>query len=199
MSNEEMILSTIKKVYAIRASIERRTEDKIAGSLPVIGYVLVALAGTSLSRDQTKDVSAFITATCTAPDRLSAMEMISAFKAKSKIHRPMLVWLADLSLFLPLLLVVAAEAYMVYAGLLTQLIYLAVALLLVVVALVAGLVLFSVIGYDADYRREVIEHKLWKLMNTECKKRQRQNLQNQKNSGQQALPAGGQPATGNKK
>ena len=199
MSNDEMILSTIKKVYAIRAFIERRTEDKIAGSLPVIGYVLVALAGTSLSRDQMKDISAFITATCTNPDRLSAMEMISAFKAKSKVHRPLLVWLADFSLFLPLLLVVAAEAYMVYAGLLTQHIYLTIALLLVVVALVAGLVLFSVIGYDADHRRDVIEHKLWKLMNTECKKRQRQNQQNQKNSGQSALPAGAQPVAGTRK
>lgn len=199
MSNDEMILSTIKKVYAIRASIERRTEDRIAGSLPVIGYVLVALAGTSLSRDQIKDVSAFITATCTTPDSLSAMEMISAFKAKSKVHRPLKTWLADFCLFIPLLLVIAAEAYMFSAGLLTQPIYLAVALLLVVAALVTGLVLFSVIGYDADYRREVIEHKLWKLMNTECKKKQRQNLENQKKAGQSTQPNGAQPATGNKK
>ncbi|WP_424358158.1 hypothetical protein [Methanocella sp. MCL-LM] len=199
MSNEEMILSTIKKVYAIRASIEKRTEEHLAGSLPVIGYMLVGLAGTSLSKDQVKDVSAFITATCTTPERLAAMDTISAFKAKNRVHRPIMVWLSYACLFLPLVLVVAAEAYMYYQGLFTQLTYLAVALLLVFVALLAGLALFSVLSYDPEYRREMIEHKLWKHMNVECQKRKKQQLHLQKKSGQPSLPAEAAPAVANNK
>lgn len=199
MGNEEMILSTIKKVYAIRASIERRTEERIAGSLPVIGYVLVGLAGTALSRDQIKDVSAFVTATCTTPDRLAAMDTISAFKAKNRVLRPTMVWLSYVSLVLPLILVIAAEAVMLYKGLVTQVIYAAVALLLVAVALVTGLVLFSILSYDTEYRREVLEHKLWKHMNFECQKRKRQNLQNASKTDKSALPPAVQPAAANKK
>ena len=199
MSNEEMILSTIKKVYAIRASIEKRTEEHLAGSLPVIGYVLVGLAGTSLSKDQVKDVSAFITATCTTPERLTAMETISAFKARVHVRRPLMVWLSYVSLFLPLVLVVAAEAYMYYMGMFTQITYVAVALLLVLLALFAGLALFSVMGYDPEYRRDTIEHKLWKLMNAECQKRKKMHLRSQKKMGQTPLPAEAAPVVANTK
>lgn len=199
MSNEEMILSTIKKVYAIRASIEKRTEEHLAGSLPVIGYMLVGLAGTSLSRDQVKDVSAFITATCTTPERLAAMDTISAFKAKIHVRRPPMVWLSYVTLFLPLILVIAAEAYMYYQSMLTQVTYLAVALLLVLAALMAGLALFSVLSYDPEYRREMIEHKLWKHMNVECQKRKKQQMQIQKKLGQPSPPAEATPVAANNK
>jgi hypothetical protein len=199
MSNEEMILSTIKKVYAIRASIEKRTEERIAGSLPVIGYVRVALAGTSLSRDQVKDVSAFITATCTTPERLAAMDTISAFKAKIRVRKPAIVWVSDIALFLPLLLVIAAEAFMFYRGMLTQVTYLAVALVLVLAALLAGIVLFSVLSYDSEYRRETIEHKLWKHMNAECQRRKKQAVHSQNRLQPPAMPAVATPAAANKK
>ncbi|CAJ36097.1 hypothetical protein [Methanocella arvoryzae] len=199
MSYEEMILSTIKKVYAIRASIEKRTEEHLAGSLPLIGYILVGLAGTSLSKDQVKDVSAFITATCTTPERLTAMETISAFKAKNRVHRPIMVWLSYVSLFLPLVLVVAAEAYMYLQGMLTEVTYVAVALLLVLLALFAGLALFSVLSYNPEYRRDTIEHKLWKLMNAECQKRKKMHMRAQKKMGQTPLPAEAAPAVANNK
>lgn len=194
MSNEEMILTTIKKVYAIRASIEKRTEERIAGSLPVLGYLWVGLAGTALSRDQEKDVSAFITATCTSPDRLAAMETISAFKAKTRVNRPWGIWLSYIGLVLPLALVVAAEGAMIYEGLFTETLYVGVALLLVAAAVVSGLVLFSVLSYEPDYRREAIEHTLWRYMNTECQKRMRQLVKTPRNAGPPGLPAPAVPA-----
>ncbi|HMK46269.1 MAG TPA: hypothetical protein VK436_06550 [Methanocella sp.] len=176
MTNDEMIISTIKKVYAIRASIERRAEERIATSLPLTGYILMALDGTNLSRDQEKDVCAYITATCTTHDRLSMMETISAFKSKNRVTRPWRIWFAFIGLIVPLVLVIAAEVAMEIGGLLTQIIYIAVAIMLLITAMISSLIIFSLLGYDPEYRREAIEYTIWKYMNTECRKRLKQGV-----------------------
>jgi len=171
MTNDEMIISTIKKVYAIRASIEKRAEERIATSLPLTGYILMAFDGTKLTRDQEKDVSAYITATCTNQEQLSVMETISAFKSKNRVVRPWRIWFAFIGLIVPLVLVIAAEVAMEIGGLLTQPVYIAVAILLLITAMVSSLIIFSLLGYDPEYRREAIEYAIWKYMNAECRKR----------------------------
>ncbi len=108
MNNEELILTTIKKVYAIREAAEKRSDERL--STPLLGYVRVAVSGTSLTRDQQKDVTAYVTASCNTGDKLNIMEKISLFKAKSGVRKPQKILLSYVGLVLPMLLAIAAEA-----------------------------------------------------------------------------------------
>lgn len=181
MSNEELILSTIKKVYAIREAVEKRADQKtILSDIPVIGDIPQALAGTALSRDQLRDISAFITATCTSGEKLNTMEAISSFKTKSRVKRSLRVWLSYIGFLLPILIVIFAEAYLIYQGLITNTVYVIISLGLVIVALLFGILIFAVLGYDPEYRRESVEHSLWKIINAECNKRLKQGVNTMK-------------------
>jgi hypothetical protein len=169
MNNEELILTTIKKVYAIREAAEKRTADRL--SMPLVGYVRVALSGTSLSKDQQKDVSAFVTASCNTGEKLNVMDKISQFKAKSGIHKPQKVVLSYAGLLLPMLLAIAAEAALFLTDSLKETMFLGLAVALVVLALAVGILLYSYLSYDPVYRREAFEHEVWRTINRECVRR----------------------------
>jgi hypothetical protein len=169
--SQELIMSTIKKVYAIRESIEKRTAARL--SVPVIGYVSVALAGIRLTKDQTKDITAFVTASCNTADKLNIMEKISEFKTRSPVKKPGRVLFSYAGLLLPVALAVAAEAVLFYLGMLAEPLLLGVAAVMVIVSLAIGVLLYGFLGYDPEHRRDAIEHEIWKTIHLECQKRKK--------------------------
>ena len=169
MNNEELILTTIKKVYAIREASEKRTAEKL--STPLVGYVRAALSGTSLTRDQLKDVSAFVTASCNTGEKLNIMEKISLFKAKTGVHKPQKILLSYAGLVLPMLLAIAAEVALYLTDNLKETLFIGLAVALVVVALALGILLYSYLSYDPEYRREAYEHEVWRVISRECTRR----------------------------
>ena len=99
MNNQELILSTIKKVYAIRQSVEKRaSENNPFGGIPVIGDITFKISGMSLSRDQQKDIAAFVAASCMDEVALKSMQRISEYKAKAAVKRPSKVWMSYIGL-----------------------------------------------------------------------------------------------------
>jgi membrane-associated protease RseP (regulator of RpoE activity) len=172
MNNEELILTTIKKVYAIREATEKRTADRL--QTPLLGYVRVAVGGTGLTKDQQKDITAFITASCNTGENLTVMEKISEFKSKSGVHKPQKFWLSFAGLIVPLLLAVVIQVALYFTVNIQTPIFIAIAAALVIVALAIGILLFSIVSYDADYRRDALEHEVWKAINRECVKRVKQ-------------------------
>jgi hypothetical protein len=169
MNNEELILTTIKKVYAIREAAERRTAERL--STPLLGYVRAAVSGTALTRVQLKDVTAFVTASCNTGDKLNIMEKISQFKSKSGVHKPQKILLSYAGLVLPLLLVIVAEAALFLTDHLKETLFIGLAVALVIVALALGILLYSYLSYDPEYRREAYEHEVWRTINRECMRR----------------------------
>jgi uncharacterized protein YacL len=131
----------------------------------------VALSGTSLSKDQLKDVSAFVTASCNTGEKLTIMEKISLFKARSGVRKPQKILLAYLGLVLPMLLAIVAEAALFLTDNLKETMFIGLAVALVVVALVIGILLYSYLSYDREYRREALEHEVWRTINKECARR----------------------------
>jgi hypothetical protein len=172
MNNEELILSTIKKVYAIRESTERRTTERL--KTPLLGYVRVALGGTALSRDQQKDITAFITASCNTGEKLTVMEKISEFKAKAGVRKPGRILMAYAGLVVPLLLAIAIQAALYFTVNIQTSVFIGIAAALVTIALIIGIVLYSLFSFDADYRREATEHEVWRTINRECVRRVKQ-------------------------
>ena len=171
MNNEELILTTIKKIYAIREAAEKRTAERL--NTPLLGHVLVAVSGTSLTKDQKKDVSAFVTASCNTGEKLTVMEKISEFRAKAGVRKPRKIWMSYAGLVLPMLLAVAAEAALFLTGRMQESLFFGLAVVLVVLALITGVLLYSYMSYDPEYRREAIEHEVWRAVNRECVKRVR--------------------------
>jgi hypothetical protein len=169
MNNEELILTTIKKVYAIREAAEKRTVERL--SMPLVGYVRVALAGTALSKDQQKDVTAYVTATCNTGEKLNVMDKISLFKAKSGVRKPQKILLSYAGLVLPMLLAVVVEIALYLTDHLKETMWIGLAVGLVIVALVTGILLYSYLSYDPEYRREALEHEVWRTINRECARR----------------------------
>ncbi|HTY90039.1 MAG TPA: hypothetical protein VMC84_02575 [Methanocella sp.] len=171
VNRKELILSTILKVYAIRGEVEERAEESRLSNLPLLGGLALRLSSPSLSKSQHRDAAAFVTATCTTNESLVLMEQVTGFKANTKVQRPSKVWLSYAGLVLPLLIAIMAEAYMYYVGVLAQMPYLAIAVVLVVVAVAASIVLFAYLGYDETYRRDLIEKAVWKAMHEEAVRR----------------------------
>jgi len=169
MNNEELILTTIKKVYAIREATEKRTAERL--QTPLLGYARVAVGGTGLTKDQQKDITAFITASCNTGEKLTVMEKISEFKSKSGVHKPQKIWLSFAGLIVPLLLAIAIQVALYFTVNIQTTIFIALAAVLVIVALAIGILLFSFLSYDADYRRDALEHEVWKVINRECVRR----------------------------
>lgn len=176
--SQELIMSTIKKVYAIRESSEKHTAEQL--TVPVIGYVAVALTGIKLSRDQVKNVSAFVTASCNTGEKLGIMDKISEFKTKNPLSRPPRIWLAYAGLLLPIILALAVEAVLYYSGMLKNPLLLGAAAVLVIVALAVGVLLYGFLSYDPEYRRDVIEREIWKTIRQECQKRIKQGIKTRK-------------------
>jgi uncharacterized protein YacL len=168
VNRKELILSAILKVYAIREAVEERSEEHRFRDVPLLGSLATKLSSTALSKDQHKDATAFITATCTTDESLKLMEQITGFKSKLAVNRPIKILFSIVGLILPLLLVIAAEALMFYAGVITQMPYFVIALALIVVAVIASISLFAYLGYDDEYRRGIIERSIWKAMHDEC-------------------------------
>jgi len=167
MNNEELILTTIKKVYAIREAAERRTAERLG--TPLLGYVLVAIGGTALTKDQQKDIAAFVTASCNTGEKLTVMEKISEFKTKSGVRKPQIVWLSYVGLVGPMVLAIVSEAALFLTGRIKDdPIALGLAVGLVFLALVVGIVLYSYLSYDPEFRRNALEHEVWKAINREC-------------------------------
>lgn len=171
VNRKELILSTILKVYAIRAEVEERAGEGRLGRAPLLGGLARRLSSPSLAKSQYRDAAAFVTATCTSSEALVLMEQIAGFKAKVKTPRPSGVWLAYAGLALPLLVAFLAEAYMYSIGVLTTMPYVIVAVLLVAAAVVASIVLFAYLGYDEAYRRDTIEKAVWGAMHDEAVRR----------------------------
>jgi hypothetical protein len=177
MDRKEMVVSnrTILKVYAIREAIEKRAEDNTFSNLPLVGGIALRLSSVALSKDQLKDISAFVTASCPAGDMLSMMEQITGFKARMSVNEPLKVWLSYVGLLVPILLAIAAEWYMLYAGYIIQMPYFLLAFVVVVLAVICAIVLYAYIGYDPGYRRDTTEKAIWKAMNEECKRKIKRN------------------------
>lgn len=136
VNKKELILSTILKVYAIREEVEERSEENRFRNVPLLGDLALKLSSTSLTKSQYKDAAAFVTATCTTRESLVLTEQITDFKSRLAAGRPAKVWLSYAGLALPLLLVIAAEAYMFYINVLAQMPYLAIAAGLVILAVI---------------------------------------------------------------
>jgi hypothetical protein len=168
VNRKELILSTILKVYAIRGEVEERAEENRFRNIPLLGDLAEKLSGTALSKSQYRDAAAFITASCTNNESLTLMETVTGFKAKIHAPRPSKIWLSYVGLVLPLLLVILAEAYMFYVNILTEMPYLAVAIVLIVVAVISSVFLFAYLGYDETYHRDLIEKAVWRAMHDEC-------------------------------
>ena len=171
VNRKELILSTILKVYAIRADVEERAEENRFRNVPLLGGLAMRLSSPSLSKSQYKDAAAFVTATCTSNESLVLMEQIAGFKSRTKTPRPSSIWLSYLGLIVPLLIAILAEAYMFYLGVLAQMPYLAIAVGLLIVAVIASVVLFAYLGYDETYRRDLIEKAVWRAMHEEAVRR----------------------------
>ena len=174
-NKKELILSTILKVYAIREAIEKRAEENAFSNVPLVGGIALRLSSVALSKDQLKDISAFVTASCPAGDMLSMMEQITGFKARMSVNEPLKVWLSYVGLLVPILLAIAAEWYMLYAGYIIQMPYFLLAFVVVVLAVICAIVLYAYIGYDPSYRRDTTEKAIWKAMNEECKRKIKRN------------------------
>ncbi|OPY30825.1 MAG: hypothetical protein A4E28_00081 [Methanocella sp. PtaU1.Bin125] len=172
MNNEELILTTIKKVYAIREAREKQTAERL--QTPLLGYVRVAVGGTGLTKDQQKDITAFITASCNTGENLTVMEKISEFKSKTGVRKPGKIWLAFAGLVAPLVLAIAVQVALYFTVNIETPIYIALTAALVILALAVGIVVFSLLSYDADYRRDALEHEVWKAINRECVRRVKQ-------------------------
>jgi|AGTN01.2.fsa_nt_gi hypothetical protein len=172
MNNEELILATIKKVYAIREAAEKRAAERL--STPLVGYVRVALSGTSLSKDQLKDVAAYVTASCNTGEKLNVMDKISQFKAKTGVHKPRKFLLSYAGLLLPMLLAIVAEAALYLTDRLNETVYDGLAVVLIVIALALGILLYSYFSYDPAYRRDALEHEVWRAVHRECARRIKQ-------------------------
>lgn len=171
MNKKELILSTILKVYAIREAVEKRADDGSFSGIPLLGGIVMRLSSPALSRDQMKDISAFVTASCPGDDTLHMMEQITGFKAGMTIKEPIRIWLSYVGLLAPILLAIGAEWYMLYVGLITQTPFFIAAFAMVLVAIVCSIVLYAYIGYDPNYRRDIIERSIWKALNDECKRK----------------------------
>ncbi|HEY3422437.1 MAG TPA: hypothetical protein VGK13_04700, partial [Methanocellaceae archaeon] len=175
MNKKELILSTILKVYAIREAIEKRADENAFAGVPLLGGIALRLSSIALSKDQLKDISAFVTASCPAGDVLRMMEQITGFKARMSVDEPLKVWLSYVGLLLPILLAIAAEWYMLYAGLIVEIPYFLLAFVIVVLAVACSIVLYAYIGYDPSYRRDTTEKAIWKALNDECKRKMKRN------------------------
>jgi len=171
VNRKELILSTILKVYAIREEVVERAEENGLRNVPLLGGLALKLSSTALSKSQYRDAAAFVTATCTTRESLVLMEQISGFKSRASIKKPAKVWLSYAGLALPLLLAIAAEAYMFYTNVLAQMPYLAIAAGLVILAVILSVLLFAYLGYDPEYRRDLIERAVWKAMHEESMKK----------------------------
>jgi uncharacterized protein YacL len=171
VNRKELILSTILKVYAIRSEVEEKAEENRFRDIPLLGDLALKLSSPSLSKSQYRDATAFVTATCTSNESLTLMEQISGFKSSMTAQKPSKIWLAYAGLIVPLLLAMLAEAYMYYIGVLADMPYLAIAIALIVVAVIASVLLFAYLGYDEGYRRDVIEKSIWKAMHEEAVRR----------------------------
>jgi hypothetical protein len=171
VNKKELILSTILKVYAIRGEVEERAGENRLRNVPLLGDLALKLSGAALSKSQSRDAAAFVTATCTSRESLVLMEQIAGFKSGVTIKRPAKVWLSYAGLVLPLLLVILAEAYMFYINVLDQMPYLAIAVGLVVLAVLSSILLFAYLGYDPAYRRDLVERAVWKAMHEEAVKK----------------------------
>ena len=167
VNRKELILSTILKVYAIREEVEERAGEGRFRSIPLLGDLALKLSGTSLAKSQYRDATAFVTATCASRESLVLMEQIAGFKSGITTLKPARVWLSYPGLALPLLLVIAAEAYLFYAGALARMPYPAIAVGLVVLGAILSVLLFAYLGYDPVYRRDLIEKAVWKAMHDE--------------------------------
>jgi hypothetical protein len=175
MNKKELILSTILKVYAIREAVEKRADENAFAGVPLLGGVALRLSSVALSKDQLKDISAFVTASCPAGDILGMMEQITGFKARMSVREPMKIWLSYVGLLVPILLAIAAEWYMLYAGFITEMPYFLLAFVVVIIAVVCSIILYAYIGYDPSYRRDTIEKAAWKALNDECKRKMKRN------------------------
>lgn len=181
ISNEELILTTIKKVYAIREGVERRAvENSPLRAVPIVNDIAFKLSSTALSKDQLKDISAFVTASCPNDETLKVMEKVSAYKSQCKVNRPLKVWLSYVGLIFPMLLVIMAEIYMGYTGVIVQMPYLIGTFLVIILAIIISVVLFAYLGYDPVYRRDSIEIAAWKAINDECLRMGKKNGTNKK-------------------
>jgi uncharacterized protein YacL len=184
MNNQELILSTIKKVYAIRESVERRSRDEgTFRGIPLLGDVAYKLSSDAMSRDQIKDISAFVTATCPTFESLMVMERISGFKSKLKVKKPLKVWLSYFGLIIPILVVILIEAYMVYLGIITEMPYILITIGLIIAGIIVSILLFAYLGYDKNYRRDYVENLVWKAIHNECEKRIRKGAQQKRLTG----------------
>jgi hypothetical protein len=171
VDRKELILSTILKVYAIRKEVEDRAREGRLRNVPFLGGLAMRLSGTALAKSQYNDAAAFVTATCPTRESLVLMEQITGFKSRMAVKRPLRVWLSYAGLLAPMLLAIAAEAYMLYAGVLARMPYLAIAVALILMAVIASVVLFAYLGYDEVYRRDTIEKAVWKAMHDEAVRR----------------------------
>ncbi|MCD1294593.1 hypothetical protein CUJ83_06200 [Methanocella sp. CWC-04] len=172
MNNMDLIISTIKKVYSIRHAVEKRAMEKNPfNGIPLLEDIAYRLSSDALSKDQMKDISAFVTATCPNEETLVIMERISAFKAGQKVDRPLKVLLSYVGLILPILIVILIEAYMVYLGIITEMPYLILTFVLILAAIIISVLLFAYLGYDPVYRRDMIENHAWKAIHKECEYR----------------------------
>jgi len=167
VNKKELILSTILKVYAIREAVEERVEEHRFRDVPLLGDLASKLSSTALSKSQHKDAVAFVTATCTTRESLVLMEQIAGFKSRTAVRRPGKLWLSYAGLILPLALAILAEAYMFYVNVITQMPYIAIAVGLIVVAVVASIILYANLSFDPYYRRDIIEKSIWKAMHEE--------------------------------
>jgi len=168
LNKKEFLLSTILKVYAIREEVEERAEENRFRNMPLLGGLAFMLSSPALSKSQYRDAAAFVTATCSTNQALVLMEQISGFKARLHVQKPTKIWLSYVGLLLPLLLVILAEAYMFYINVLTRMPYMAAAIVLVFASVSFSVVLFAYLGYDATYRRDLIEKAVWKAMHDEA-------------------------------
>ena len=171
VNKKELILSTILKVYAIREEVEERAAENRFSNVPLLGDLALKLSSASLAKSQHKDATAFVTATCTTRESLVLMEQIAGFKSRVHVRRPAKVWLSYPGLGLPLALAIAAEAYMFYVDILARMPYPAIAVGLLLLAVVLSVLLFSYLGYDPTYRRDLIERAVWKAMHDEAVRR----------------------------
>jgi hypothetical protein len=171
VNKKELILSTILKVYAIREEVEERIEENKLSNVPLLGGLATMLASPALSKYQHKDATAFVTATCSTNESLVLMEQISGFKSRIAVQKPLKIWFSYVGLVLPILLVLLAEAYLFYMEVITQMPYVAIAIVLVIAAVIASVVLYAYLGFDPSHRRDVIEKSIWKAMHSEAVRR----------------------------
>jgi len=187
--SQELILSTIKKVYALREKAEKRAAEKLA--TPLIGPAVVALGGIKLTRDQAKDVAAFVTASCNTADKLHIMDKISEFKAKAPVARSPQVLLSYVALLVPIALALAGAVALYFFVNIETLVYVPIVIVLLAAGTALGLALFGYLGYDQEYRREAFEREIWKTIHAECQKRKKLGVR----THQRLPPARLEPAT----